>query len=375
MKLTINPTEATKRIKKAERVIQGKSVFPIFDNFLISVRNNNCNVTASDNEMQVSLAVPIISSEGDFDFCTDAKKFSAIIGSIKSDEVTIDVDTAKNELEIKHSKGRLSLPCVDTKDFPLFALKEEEQKTTMVNAVDVYNAVNCSSYASSTDDLRPQLKGVYFDFVDGGYYTVATDTHKLVKIKNGNGNIEQIESFIMPSKVAGIIGSLIESYSGDLLVKNDGDMAEMVIFDNLRLTFKQVNGRFPNYNMVFPEESTIVAVANKSELIESLRRCLLVASQHIGNVIFKFNQNELHLSVQDLDYSRSAEEIIQCEYNGEPLDIMFNGNDFLTILNNMPTTDGICKFSLTDGSKPIVIQPNNGEDMDVAALLMPMYMG
>ena len=371
MKLTINPIETAKRIKKAERVIQGKSIYPILDNFLISVKSNCCTVTSSDGEIQLSLILPIISSDCDFDFCADAKKFSAIMSTIKYGDASIEIE--KGEVLFKHKKGKIAIPCVDAKDYPLISLGEQSM-STMVDARELFTAVYGTAYACSTDDLRPQLNGVYFDFVEDGYYTVSTDTHKLVKIKNHDKRGEQIDSFIMPNKVANIVEPLIESINDDVVVSNNGSLGEIVAKNDFRLTFKQASGKYPNYNAVFPKELKDFAIVEKNELIESLRRVLLAASQQVGCVVFKFENNEIHLSSRDLDYNTSAEEVVSCEYAGAPINIAFNGNDLLTILSNLHVSDGLFKVFLFDSAKAIVISPNSNDDTKTQALLMPMYM-
>lgn len=369
MKLTINPSEVTKNIKKVERAIPSKALFPILDMFMITIDGDKSSVLASDNEVQLTLPFPIISSDETFAFCVDAKKFSAIINSIKSNSATLIVDLIKNELICKHDKGKLTMPCMAANDFPIFNLTSE-CKSAFVKSNELINAINGVIYACSNDDLRPALKGVYFDFIDDGFTTVATDTHKLVRIKS-TSNVDAIDSFIMPQKASQLILSSVELSDNEILIKNDGNMCEVVFGSNYSLIFRQINGKYPNYNAVFPSETNKEAVINKNELQESLRRTLLMTSQ-INAVVFKFASNELHLSSRDLDFNTSAEEVLNCKYSGEPMEIMFNGNDFSNMINSMPTINGEFSMYMTEKAKPIIAKPS--WDSNVSALLMPLYM-
>lgn len=369
MKLTINPKELQKQLKKAERVIPQKSIISILDNFLIEVKDDGLLITANDTEVCMQCPATILAKDGDnVDFCVNAKKFVQVLASIKTDSVDIVVNHNTHELTFIHTKGKFTMPCQQADDYPTL-VAPTNTTPFYISTNELNRLITDVAFACSNDDLRPALKGVYFDFSNDSLTCVATDTHKLVKSEKALNNTE-CQPFIMPQRAINALLSITDSYDGSVEIHNDGSVVAMICDNDCRIYFKQINGKYPNYNSVFPKGSDKQAVINATEFMESIQRVLLSASNTLPCVILDFNANTIKISARDLDFSISAEEEFACSYQGEGLRIGFNGLDLQTMISNICSQSEGFVMHLTDKSHAAIITPC--DNSHVLSLLMPL---
>ena len=134
-----------------------------------------------------------------------------------------------------------------------------------------------------------------------------------------------------------------------------------------------IEGRYPNYNSVIPATNPYKATINRLSLLSALRRVSVCSSASSSLVKLRFQNNELHISAQDIDFAASAEENIACEYDGAPMSIGFKSTFLIDIINNISGED--INIEVSDPSRAGVIVPaEQDEESDLLMLLMPMML-
>jgi DNA polymerase-3 subunit beta len=232
-------------------------------------------------------------------------------------------------------------------------------------------------FCTADDELRPVMNGVYFDIEKESITFVATDAHKLVRLKTPLTSItlgedEEKVSFILPKKPATMLKNILPKESGEVEVKFDSKNAYFKLA-NYTMICRQVEGRFPNYNGVIPKQNLYKIIIDRSTFINALKRVSVFSNQASNLIKLDFQDNMIHISAQDIDFSISAEETINCQFEGEPIKIGFKSAFLIEILNNIDSSDVV--LEITDPSRAGLMLPfENQTNEELLMLLMPMLL-
>ena len=216
------------------------------------------------------------------------------------------------------------------------------------------------------------MNGVFFDLTAEGLAIVASDGHKLVRNRNFGIKSDMPTSFILPKKPATLLKNVLGKDGGDVVIKFDSRSAEIQFADGL-LCCRLIEGRYPNYNSVIPQNNPNKMTIDRRSLIGALRRVLPFASESSQLIRFHVETGKLELSSEDIDFATSAKENLTCEYSGQPMSIGFKGPSLTEILNNLESDEVVVE--LADPSRAGVIVPvTQPENEDVLMLIMPMLL-
>ena len=139
------------------------------------------------------------------------------------------------------------------------------------------------------------------------------------------------------------------------------------------MTCRFIEGRYPNYNSVIPQNNPNKIVLDRMTLLNALKRVSVFSNQASNLIKLQLSDKDIVVSAQDIDFSTAAEETIPCDYTGAPMNIGFKSNFLIEILNNIPATD--ISLELSDPSRAGIILPTeNEENEDLLMLLMPMML-
>jgi DNA polymerase-3 subunit beta len=205
---------------------------------------------------------------------------------------------------------------------------------------------------------------------------VATDAHKLVRYKTSytaaSIGEDETTNFILPKKPANMLKNILPKETGEVEIRFDSKNAHFKLA-NYTMICRQVEGRFPNYNGVIPRANPYKIIIDRVTLLNALKRVSVFSNQASNLVKLAFNENLIHISAQDIDFSISAEETISCQFEGEPIKIGFKSSFLIEILANINASDIV--FELSDASRAGLILPfENEENEEILMLLMPMLL-
>lgn len=216
------------------------------------------------------------------------------------------------------------------------------------------------------------MNGIYFDISQQDVTLVSSDGHKLVRNKSFASTGNEKAAFILPKKPSNILKNILPKEQGDVQICFD-DKNAMFTMENYQMTCRLIEGRYPNYNSVIPQNNPHKAIVDRAIFISALKRVSVFSSQASSLIKLSLKENSMTISAQDIDFSTSAEETLVCQYDGKEMSIGFKSSFLIDILNNISSQNVI--IELADPSRAGLIVPEEQEENeDLLMLLMPMML-
>ena len=179
-------------------------------------------------------------------------------------------------------------------------------------------------------------------------------------------------AFILPKKPASLLKALLGKDGGDVTIRFDERNAQISYGDG-EIICRLIEGRYPNYNSVIPQNNPNQLTVDRQTLLAALRRVQPFANDSSNLIRFHVEGGTLQLDAEDYDFSKTATERMSCSYNGQTMSIGFKGSSFIEILSNFDCQDVI--LQLADPSRAGLVLPSEQpENQDVLMLMMPMLI-
>ena len=372
MRFTLSSTSLSNRLQTLARVINSKKSLPILDSFLFEVRNNQLNITASDSENVMKSYVLLDECDGEGQFAVPNRTILDAVKELPEQPLTFEVDTEHFTVRILYQNGLYNFTAQNADEYPHTQSIPDGATVITVDGAVLNDNITRSIFATAQDELRPVMNGIYFDLTSESLSIVASDGHKLVRNKNFTVKSESPASFILPKKPATLLKNVLGKESGDVVIKFDNRSAEISFSEGV-LSCRLIEGRYPNYNSVIPQNNPNQLTIDRKLLVGALRRVLPFASESSQLVRFHLETGKLVLSSEDIDFATSAKEEITCDYSGQNMNIGFKGSSLSEILTNLDSTEVV--IQLADPSRAGIIVPaEQPENEDVLMLIMPMLL-
>ena len=372
MRFNLSSTALGSRLLTLSRVINSKNSLPILDCFLFSVHDGQLTVTASDSENVMRGTLNLENCEGEGDFAVNNHTILDAVKELPEQPLSLDVDMGEMKIYITYQNGSYNFPILNADEYPKAQTVSENATTITIDAGILSDNVNRSLFATAQDELRPVMNGIYFDLQADSLAIVASDGHKLVRNKNFMIKSDIPASFILPKKPATLLKNVLSKDGGDVVIRFDDRSAD-ISFAEGNLSCRLIEGKYPNYNSVIPQDNPDQVTIDRKSLIGALRRVLPFASDSSQLIRFHVAAGLLELRAEDIDFATSAKESVTCEYGGNPMDIGFKGSSMLEILNNLESED--VTIQLADPSRAGIIIPGvQPENEDILMLIMPMLL-
>ena len=372
MRFTLSSTALSTKLTALSRVINSKNALPILGDFVFEIKDNILYLTASDSENMMKTQLELTESDGYCRFAIGNHDLLEAVKGFSEQPITFDVDQEKNIVKISYQNGLFSLPIENADEFPMAQpVSDFATIITLPNLILAEN-INRSVFATAQDELRPVMNGIYFDLTAEGLAVVASDGHKLVRNKVFTITSEQPAAFILPKKPANLLRNLLGKVGGDVIIRFDERNAEVNYGDGI-LQCRLIEGRYPNYNSVIPQNNPNELRVDRLGLLAALRRVQPFANDSSNLIRFHVEGSTLQLDAEDYDFSKTATERLTCEYNGQPMSIGFKGSSFIEVLSNFDCQEVI--IQLADPSRAGLVLPSEQpENQDVLMLMMPMLI-
>ncbi|MBO4826318.1 MAG: DNA polymerase III subunit beta [Prevotella sp.] len=372
MRFTLSSTALSSRLNTLSRVINNKNSLPILDCFLFEVSGNQLTITASDSENVMKTCIELDNVEGEGNFAVSSRTILDAVKELPEQPLSLDINLEAYTVKVIYQNGMYNFTAQNADEYPRAqAMPENVTEITMASEV-LSDNINRSLFATAQDELRPVMNGIYFDLTPEALAIVASDGHKLVRNKNFSIKSEQPAAFILPKKPATLLKNVLQKDDSEVCIRFDERNAEITFADSV-LTCRLIEGRYPNYNSVIPQNNPNQITIDRRSLIGALRRVLPFASDSSQLVRLRIDLGKLTLSSEDIDFATSATEEITCDYNGTPMSIGFKGSSLSEILTNLDSEQ--VNIELADPSRAGLIVPcEQPENEEVIMLIMPMML-
>jgi DNA polymerase-3 subunit beta len=377
MKFKASSTILLSHLQAISRVINSKNSLQILDNFLFSLEGQQLTMTASDTETTLITSMEVEEVEGAGKVAISSRLLLDTLREFSDQPLNFQINDSNLAMVITSANGTYNFIGQNGDEYPRLPELQADAKVMMLPVSTLSAGISKTLFCTADDELRPVMNGIYFDILKDGLTLVATDAHKLVRYKTSYTSVNLSEeedkaSFILPKKPANMLKNILPKESGDVEVKFDNKNAYFKL-SNYTMICRQVEGRYPNYNGVIPKENPYKIIVDRVTLLNALKRVSVFSNQASNLIKLQISENQIFISAQDIDFSISAEETINCQYADDQIKIGFKSAFLIEILNNIGSNDVIVE--LTDPSRAGIILPFENEDNeDILMLLMPMLL-
>ncbi|WP_288123671.1 DNA polymerase III subunit beta [Parabacteroides goldsteinii] len=372
MRFDVSSTALLSRLQSISKVIASKNSLPILDSFRFDLDGNKLTITASDAETRLVTSVEVMNSKGTGLFAVSAKILLDPLKELPEQPLTFDINDENLEIFIHFQNGKYNFIGQKGDTYPLQKPLNDNAIAIIVDSQMLLNGISRSLFATADDELRPVMNGIYFDIHTDDLTFVASDGHKLVRLRNLSVKSPERASFILPKKPANLLKNLLGKETEMVNIKFDDNNA-YVNCANFEMVCRLIEGRYPNYNSVIPQENPFKVTIDRISFLNALKRVSVFSNPASSLVKLQLKESEMVVSAQDIDFSTSAEEKIVCQFDGTELNIGFKATYLIEILSNINSEEVI--LELADPSRAGLIVPaENEENEDQLMLLMPMML-
>ena len=372
MKFTLSSTALSNKLFALAKVINSKNSLPVLADFVFKTEGNVLFITTSDGENTMSTTLEVSECDANDSFAIENHDLLEAVNGFSEQPLTFDVDNNSKNVKIIYQNGQFSLPIDEADNFPKPQTVSDMAPSISLSSALLAENITRSVFATAQDELRPVMNGIYFCISSEGLVVVATDGHKLVRNRIFDIKSEQESSFILPKKPALLLKNMLAKDDSIVSMKFDNANAE-VVFGDTRLVCRLIEGRYPNYKSVIPQNNPNTMTIDRDTLLGALKRVQPFANDTSKLVRFRIDSHVLQLDAEDFDFSKTATERMSCEYDGTPMSIGFKGNSFIEVLNNIEESEVALKLS--DPSRAGIVVPSvQQENQDLLMLLMPMLL-
>ena len=378
MKIIVSKQALEVCVKNLCRVINTKNALPILADILFDVNEQDkvATLTASDGEVRLTYTIGLKECFGGGRFCVVGQTLADMLSGISEQPVTI-IATVESDMKftLNYEDGEAYCPIENADEYPE-AIGPDENEGNMVtlDSTTVSNAIKRSAWATAKDELRIVMNGIYFDFGMTFYNIVASDGHVLIKNKiQFDEENDMAGSFIMPKKVVKILPELLTTADIDILYD---DRKAAIEYENMRLQFLLIEGKYPNYDSIIPKASAHEVKCNRRSLLEAIKAVAPFAPDSSNMVTMTFEKDKLEMRGNDYDFNEGAKKSFYIDgYEGDPMTIGIKASQMINTLSKLSTDDVLLK--LNDPSRAIVVEPvdeRQEKTEEITCIIMPMIV-
>ena len=369
MKFIVSSSSLLKHLQQISGVINANTVLPILEDFLFEIQDKKLSVVATDLETVMRVQMDV-ESKANGKVCIPAKILMDSLKNIADQPLTFNID--KNfAVEITSDNGKYKVMGENPDNFPKEPAADDTTGFDMTSS-GLLTAINKTLFAVSNDDLRPAMKGVFFELSKDGVQFVATDAHRLVRYKRTDAHASKTDSFIVPKKPLNLLKNALPDNDDAITVSYNSNHL-FVNHGSTQMICRLIDARFPDYKVVIPADNPYKLIVNKADFQNALRRVNVFSNKSTNQVALSITGSELQMAAQDIDFSFEGNERMSCQYDGEDLQIAFNAKFLIEMLSAADTED--VKMELSTPTKAGLIKPTEqAEGEDLLMLVMPLML-
>jgi len=364
MNLNIIKSSLLEPLQKVFGVVERRQTLPILSNVLLSLSDGVLKLTGTDLEVQVTAQTGLDCDE-DFRVTIPGRKLLDICRSLPDDSI-INLNFKENIVVIKSGKSRFTLRTLSADEYPVFD-ELNYIDSLQLNRDLLVKAFSKTIFCMAQQDVRYYLNGLMMDVVDGELQTVASDGHRLALSSNTmEGSSGSISQVIIPRKAAQELLRLVEKFDGSVDIKIAKNNINFSLGD-VQLNAKLIDGKFPDFKNVVPDESEHSFLVDKQLFKSALSRVSILSNEKYKGIRLDLSDRLMTINANNPEQDEAEEEVI-VDYEGDKMSMGFNSNYLMDALNVIESD--VVRVSFTDTNSSCLLE--NANDLSSRFVIMPM---
>ncbi|MGM0420033.1 MAG: DNA polymerase III subunit beta [Bacillota bacterium] len=370
MKFIIEQSVFHNALKKVNRAISSNNTLPILSGLLLqSTQNNDLKLIATDLEIGIELEIGAnIDQTGAI--VLPANEISNIVRELPAEPVRIEVNQDNYQAKIETSTSHFKLNGFNPDEFPSLPEVEDNHQLN-ISADQLKNMIDEVKFSCDKNNSQPGLTGALFSIKENKIVMVATNTYRMAYSEmNLNHDISEEIRIIIPANSLNELSNLLNDYDDEKInVIIDNSHIKFFLNDVI-FTSRLIEGKFPNYQQVMPNEYNNVINIDKDKLLQAVKRTALIAKLDSGVISLKFSQDKLIIESVNSDKGHAREEV-NIEMEGGEQNINIDVNYLMDVLKII--SEETIRFELIGPLNPLTVKRNNKNDY--IYLIMPVRPG
>ena len=366
MKFTVVRESLVKPLQAVIGVVERRQTMPVLANVLVAAQDGQLTITATDLEVELVAVNEIDTIDVPGDITVPGRKLLDICRALPEAAV-IKAGLEGDRLVIKSGRSRFVLSTLPAVEFPVINDIEPDYEIQLEQHA-LARLLEKTQFSMAQHDVRYYLNGLLMEIDETRLRAVATDGHRLalcdIDIDTSGSGQHQV---IIPRKGVLELGRLLSNEgSVKIFVGSNHIRAEL---NDIRLTSKLIDGRFPDYDKVIPELEGNVLAVNREALQHGLQRAAILSNEKYRGVRLELRQQRLKIQANNPD-QEEAEDEMEVDYDGVDMEIGFNVNYLLDALGAVNGEQ--VEFGVADpNSSCLIREPNN---QSYKYVVMPMRL-
>lgn len=372
MKFTTSSARLRDALTTVGGAVPSKSTLPILECILFERDGEALRLSATDLEISIVQRLPVQfetnGTQGKDRVAVPAKRLLDTLRALPD----LPVEFASDDdfgVTLRTDQGRYKMVGHDGADYPALPELDDDRRIETEGAL-LRRAIHKTSFAVSRDALRPAMMGIYFQIDANEGKTVATDGHRLVKLKLAAMTSAEPVNFIVPEKAMALAGRIASDAECAIRVGSGHVCFE---FADARVLARLIDEAYPNYEAVIPVENDRRLSVNRAAMLAAVKRVGLYSSSMTNQIRLKLTDGKLEISAEDIERASEAKETVLCEYDSEEMTIGFNAVYLTEVLSNLDADDVVFEFS-SPNRAGVVTPQEQADGEDILMLIMPVML-
>ena len=368
MKFTTEKNEIVDALQMGASIAERRQTIPILANLRIVAREGKVEITATDLEIQIKTLTEVKKIIEEGEITVSARKMSELCRSLP-DKEALEFNLNNGKLTVSSKNFHADFATISALDFPELEIKEETNSLSISSSA-LQRLLNKTAFCMASQDVRYYLNGLLVEYKGGEVNAVATDGHRLALATSPLDKTSTIEGErqILPRKAVLELSKILRQENEDIKI-TFGNSSLSIQDENLDFSTKLIDGKFPDYEKVLPSGDPNSLEVSKESLQSALSRASVLSNEKYRGVRFALDKNTLKLTANNPE-KESAEELLDVNYNGNPMEIGFNIGYLLDVLGTIETDNVELNF-YGEESSCLIREPGNQAEVYV---IMPMRL-
>lgn len=352
MQLSCTQSDLARALSIVNRAVQPNNTLPVLNNILLRAEKGQLFLSATNLEISISALIPApCDQEGAITL--PAKTITSYVGLLGEQNLNFSLD-GENTLRIQGQGSQTMIKGLSAEEFPLPPDVADSQRLELPTG-ELREALDLVTFAASTNISRPILTGIVFDFSENKLTLASTDSYRLAEHEVDLGvPVENSSRFIIPARTAQELSKILASTNKDsfgVLVAKGQVRFEV---DEIVLMSRLIEGSYPDYKKILPEQSATKMVVPREELLMALKRVSVIVKDHSNNVRLSVEPDKLRMYTEETQVGQ-GEAVLNYPASGEHVEVALNVQYLMDVLAHLKGDE--VELGLNDKLSPVKVVP------------------